>query len=59
MNTMPRTAEQSEAAWRDKSWSLGRRSFLRGAGVAMALPWLEAMSPLAVRADTAGDLAPR
>ncbi|MBL8793894.1 MAG: DUF1552 domain-containing protein, partial [Planctomycetia bacterium] len=27
------------------SWHLDRRSFLRGAGVALALPWLEAMSP--------------
>lgn len=57
MNNRPRNAHRSEAAWRDKSWSLGRRSFLRGAGVAIALPWLEAMSPQAVRADTAGGLA--
>ena len=26
------------------SWKLDRRTFLRGAGVALALPWLEAMS---------------
>jgi len=28
-----------------KSWQLNRRSFLRGVGVAAALPYLEAMSP--------------
>jgi hypothetical protein len=27
------------------SWHLDRRTFLRGAGVALALPWLEAMAP--------------
>ncbi len=27
-----------------KSWHLNRRTFLRGTGVAIALPWLEAMS---------------
>jgi hypothetical protein len=27
------------------SWHLDRRTFLRGAGLALALPWLEAMSP--------------
>ena len=27
----------------NKSWHLGRRSFLQGAGVALALPWLECM----------------
>lgn len=58
MKTTPQSNNKLEAAWRAKSWSLGRRSFLRGAGVAMALPWLEAMSPMAVGADTAGDLAP-
>ena len=29
---------------KQKSWHLNRRTFLRGAGVCMALPWLEAMS---------------
>lgn len=29
------------------SWHLDRRTFLRGAGVALALPWLEAMSSAA------------
>lgn len=28
-----------------KSWHLSRRTFLRGTGVAIALPWLEAMAP--------------
>ena len=29
---------------------LSRRTFLRGTGVALGLPWLEAMSPLALHA---------
>jgi hypothetical protein len=29
---------------KNKSWHLNRRTFLRSAGVCMALPWLEAMS---------------
>ncbi|MEO6597733.1 MAG: DUF1552 domain-containing protein [Planctomycetota bacterium] len=33
---------------RRKSWHLDRRTFLRGAGVAAALPWLEAMSSVAI-----------
>lgn len=57
MNTNSSNSRQSTAAWNAKSWSLGRRSFLHGAGVALALPWLEAMSPQALRADTAGGLA--
>ncbi|HEY2588472.1 MAG TPA: DUF1552 domain-containing protein [Tepidisphaeraceae bacterium] len=28
-----------------KNWHLSRRTFLRGTGVAIALPWLEAMAP--------------
>ena len=28
-----------------KSWHLTRRTLLRGAGAALALPWLEAMIP--------------
>ena len=27
-----------------KSWHLNRRTFLRGTGVALSLPWLESMS---------------
>lgn len=30
-----------------QSWHLNRRTLLRGAGLALALPWLEAMSPAA------------
>lgn len=37
---------------------LDRRTFLRGAGVAMALPFLEAMSP-AFADDVSGDAVPR
>ncbi|MFM7114201.1 MAG: hypothetical protein ACKO26_23955, partial [Planctomycetota bacterium] len=29
------------------SWHLNRRTILRGSGVALALPWLEAMAPAA------------
>src|SRR3954464_9619659 len=29
------------------SWKLDRRTFLRGAGLSLALPWLEAMAPAA------------
>jgi hypothetical protein len=32
------------------SWRLERRTFLRGAGLALALPWLEAMAPAATAA---------
>ncbi|TVS14425.1 MAG: DUF1552 domain-containing protein [Planctomycetaceae bacterium] len=35
---------------------LARRTLLRGAGVALALPWLESMSSLARAADTAGGI---
>lgn len=37
--------------------SLGRRTLLRGAGITMALPWLEAMSVCAQGAGTAGGIA--
>lgn len=30
-----------------KSWHLTRRTFLRGTGVCIALPWLEGMSQAA------------
>lgn len=36
------------------SWALSRRTFLRGAGVAMALPLLDAMAPSVARAQAAG-----
>ena len=35
--------------------ALSRRTVLRGAGVALGLPWLEAMVPTAVRAATQGN----
>ena len=35
----------------NKKWQIPRRSFLRGAGVSIALPWLEVMSPTSARAD--------
>ncbi len=41
-----------------KSWMLDRRSFLRGAGVAVALPWLEAMGRALPAPGPAGE-APR
>ena len=39
-----------------KPWQISRRTFLRGAGVSMGLPLLDAMAPLsrALRADEAG-----
>lgn len=37
---------------------LSRRTFLRGVGTALALPWLEAMSPLAGSFAKAGGAAP-
>jgi hypothetical protein len=36
-----------------KNWHLSRRTFLRGAGAALALPMLEAMTPLKALADAA------
>jgi len=36
---------------------IARRTFLRGAGVSLALPWLESMSSLARAASTAGGIA--
>ena len=35
---------------KSKPWQLSRRSFLRGAGVSLALPFMEAMRPLAASA---------
>src|ERR1700733_663990 len=37
--------------------TLSRRTFLRGAGVALGLPWLESMSSLSRAASTAGGIA--
>ncbi len=37
--------------------ALSRRTFLRGAGVALALPWLEAMRPLSAAVAAAGQEA--
>lgn len=39
-----------------KNWQIPRRTFLRGVGTAIALPWLEAMSPLAAAPATARPL---
>lgn len=49
--------QHSQSTWRGKSWTLDRRTFLRGAGVSLALPWLEAMSSQAACAETAGEVA--
>ncbi|WP_439621936.1 DUF1552 domain-containing protein [Gemmata sp.] len=40
-----------------KRWQIDRRTFLRGTGVALGLPWLEAMSPKALSVATAGEVA--
>ena len=42
---------------RPASAPLSRRSFLRGAGITLSLPWLEAMSVNARGAATAGSIA--
>ena len=39
--------------------TLSRRTLLRGAGVALALPWLERMSPLARAMSTVGEIPKR
>lgn len=39
--------------------ALSRRTFLRSSAVALALPWLEAMRPVGLRAATAVEAAPR
>ena len=35
-----------------RKWFMDRRTFLRGTGAVIALPWLEAMTPLTARATT-------
>jgi len=39
------------------SFSISRRTLLRGTGVALALPWLEAMRPVAAHAGPAAELS--
>lgn len=41
-----------------KSWHLSRRTFLRGTGAAIALPWLEAMAPRLAFGGTAEAVPP-
>jgi len=38
-------------------WQISRRTFLRGTGACIALPWLEVMSPNSRAATTAGSMA--
>ena len=40
-----------------KSWHLDRRTFLRGSGIALTLPWLESMSLAADAQDSAVRMA--
>jgi len=42
-----------------KSWHINRRTLLKGLGAAIALPWLEAMTPLTALAGTTAKAAPR
>ena len=42
-----------------RRWVLDRRTFLRGTGVAIALPWLEAMGVYSTSYSKAGELAAR
>src|SRR6187401_1752486 len=44
---------------RSQRWLLDRRHFLRGAGVALALPLLDAMTPIRVRAAGPAAARPR
>src|SRR5690242_13501174 len=41
-----------------KSWHLSRRTFLRGTGVAIALPWLEGMAPRVALGASSAEAAP-
>ncbi len=41
-----------------RRWAIDRRTFLRGAGVSIALPWLEAMGVHSASYSKAGELAP-
>lgn len=52
------SSQQPVPSWREQPGILDRRTFLRGAGVAVALPWLEAMSTCSAFADTAGGITP-
>ncbi|MBC7819545.1 MAG: hypothetical protein IAG10_21900, partial [Planctomycetaceae bacterium] len=38
--------------------TLARRTFLKGAGISLALPWLDAMSTHSRSVTTAGDITP-
>lgn len=49
---------QSRRFPRDPRPVLSRRTFLRGVGVTMALPWLESLSGLGVSAASAAEAAP-
>jgi hypothetical protein len=42
---------------RNKSWRLNRRTFLRATGVALPLPWLEAMGVRSASVTNAGEIA--
>src|SRR5579864_2248552 len=48
----------SEDCMSEKRWHLSRRTFLRGAGAAIALPWLDAMKPAAAMAGEAAAKPP-
>ena len=43
----------------DKSWHLDRRTFLRGTGVSLGLPWMECMSRSAHASTDQGSVAKR
>src|SRR5436190_8532237 len=42
----------------NRSWRIGRRTFLRAAGVALPLPWLEAMGAASASVTNAGEITP-
>ena len=41
-----------------RSWRMGRRTFLRAAGVTLPLPWLEAMGVRSASVTNAGEITP-
>jgi hypothetical protein len=42
----------TELTMSNKTWHLSRRTFIRGTGAAIALPWLNGMRPVAALADS-------
>lgn len=54
----PVTAEEHAVYFQRKQWRMERRTFLRASGVAVALPWLEAMGLRSASVTNAGEISP-